>query len=184
MTSKKNIYVITGGPGFGKTELVEELRQHGFTAGPEYARQLIEEGLKSGGDLVPWKQPKAFQQEVLHLRSEFFNAVADNTVAFCDRGIPDQVAFARAKGFRESALLIEAVQNHRYANTVFITPPWKEIYTNDFVRKESYEEACRLHAFVLEIYGESGYTMVELPFEDVKRRALFIQRYIADKQKG
>jgi len=40
---EKQIYVITGGPGFGKTSLVEELRRSGYICSGEFARDLIQE---------------------------------------------------------------------------------------------------------------------------------------------
>ena len=38
----KQIYIITGGPGFGKTELICELKISGYLCSGEFARELIE----------------------------------------------------------------------------------------------------------------------------------------------
>jgi len=43
-------YVITGGPGVGKTSLVSELNKFGFLTVPEDARKIIKEQIKIGGE--------------------------------------------------------------------------------------------------------------------------------------
>ncbi|MBA4411489.1 MAG: hypothetical protein C0397_18975 [Odoribacter sp.] len=55
--------------------------------------------MATGGEILPWKNPKLFQEEILRKRIAFFESVPDGVVAFADRGIPDQLAFARYKGF-------------------------------------------------------------------------------------
>jgi len=62
---EKQIYVITGGLGFGKSLLVEELKQLGYNCCGEFARDLIFAQEESGGDILPWKNPKLFQQHIL-----------------------------------------------------------------------------------------------------------------------
>jgi len=56
----KQIYVITGGPGFGKTDLINELRKSGYICSGEFARDLIETQLATDGEILPWKNPKLF----------------------------------------------------------------------------------------------------------------------------
>lgn len=139
--TEKQIYVITGGPGFGKTRLIEELKQSGYRCSGEFARDLILSQQESGGDVLPWKNAKLFQQNILQKRITFFDSVPDGSIAFADRGIPDQLAFARYRGFRAPEVLIECVQKYRYAPQVFVIPPWPEIYANDLIRTETFEEA-------------------------------------------
>ena len=61
--AQKNIYIITGGPGFGKTELIDELHRAGYLCSGEFARELIEHQQEIDGDLLPWKNPKLFQKK-------------------------------------------------------------------------------------------------------------------------
>lgn len=167
---EKRIYVITGGPGFGKTELIEELRKSGYFCSGEFARDLIEDQLETGGEILPWKNSKLFQQEVLRQRIAFFESVPDDTFAFADRGIPDQLAFARYKGFGSPEVLVQSAQKYRYAPIVFVTPPWPEIFVNDSIRIESYEEAVLIHKTVLDTYLGLNYTIIELPLIPVIQR--------------
>lgn len=175
---KKQIYIITGGPGFGKSALVEELRKHQYLCSDEFARDMIEEQQKSAGDLLPWKRPREFQEAILQLRKDFFESVPPSTIAFADRAIPDQLAFARYRGFGTPTLLKRSVEEYRYARQVFITPPWPEIYRNDAIRSESLEEAILIHQSIIDTYAELNYEIVELPLATVKERMNYLLQII------
>jgi predicted ATPase len=171
---RKQIYIITGGPGFGKTELINELRQSEFRCSDEFARKIIEENIISGGEILPWKNTGLFQLEVLKQRIEFFESVPENTIAFADRGIVDQLAFARHKGFGSPKNLMQNASKYRYAEVVFVTPPWKEIFINDMIRTESFDEAVKIHRQIIETYQDLNYTIIELPLVPIKMRVEFI----------
>lgn len=174
MIQRKNIFVITGGPGFGKTALINELRLKGYLCSREFARDTIEKQLQIGGDLLPWKNPKLFQEEILRLRKGFYESVPDQTIAFADRGIPDQLAFASYKGFGTPEILKESSEKYRYAPMVFVTPPWPKIFVNDSIRRETFEEAILIHHVVLETYLRLNYQIIELPLISVSERSAFI----------
>ena len=88
------VYVITGGPGFGKSVLIEKLHEIGYQVGDEIARQIIEQQVAEGGIVLPWKDVIEFEKRVMKKRIEFLNSVDIHSVAFSDRGLPDQVAFS------------------------------------------------------------------------------------------
>lgn len=177
----KNIYIISGGPGFGKTSIIENLSLLGYNCSGEYARELINSQKKAEGDILPWKNPKKFQQEILKLRLNFFNSITEQSVAFTDRAIPDQLAFANYNGFEKPDSLIYHSKEYRYADMVFICPPWPEIYKNDDVRKETFEEAALIHNFLVKVYTELNYDLIELPLIDSTKRAEFILDLISKK---
>jgi len=174
----KEIYVITGGPGFGKSSLIESLASLDYYCSGEFARDIIEDQTEIDGEILPWKNPKLFQQEVLKRRIAFFDSVESGTIAFADRGIPDQLAFAKHKGFVSPQILIESNAIYRYAPQVFITPPWPDIYTTDHIRKETLEEAIQIHRRVIETYLELNYEIVDLPLLPVTQRVDFILQTI------
>lgn len=175
---EKQIYIITGGPGFGKSALAEELHRHHYLCSNEFARDIIREQQNKGGDLLPWKKPKEFQQEVLKLRKDFYESVPVNTIAFADRGIPDQLAFARYRGFGAPKVLMQSAHEYRYAKQVFVTPPWPKIYKNDAIRNETLEEATLIHQSIIDTYMELNYQIVELPLASVKERMNFMVQTI------
>lgn len=172
--TEKRIVVISGGPGFGKSSLLNELAARGYHCGAEAAREIMHEQLQRGGDLLPYKKPKTFQSAVLERRIRFFESVEEGELAFSDRGIPDQLAFSYFRGFQPDDLLIEKVRQYRYLRFVFICPPWELIYVNDDIRKESFEEACRIHRFVCKVYVELGYRLHELPLAGIAERTDFL----------
>lgn len=175
---RKNIYIITGGPGFGKTELVNELRNLGYSCSGEFAHDLIAEQQSIGGEILPWKNPKLFQQEILKRRTAFFESVEYDQIAFADRGIPDQLAFAQYRGFGFPERLSSVAKEYRYAPLVFITSPWPEIFRNNVVRTESFEEAVTIHDVITETYLSLNYQLIDLPLVAVKKRAEFILQTI------
>lgn len=172
--SEKQIYVITGGPGFGKTRLVDELGQLGYHCSGEFARDLILSQQESGGDILPWKNPRLFQQEILQKRIAFFDAVPDGSIAIADRGIPDQLAFAKYRGFVTPEALIACAQKYRYAPQVFVTPPWPEIFVNDVIRTETFEEALLIHEIIVKTYINLNYRIIDLPLLPVKQRINYL----------
>ncbi len=176
MLKRKNIVIITGGPGFGKSSLIESLSKRNFRVGGEAAREIIAEQCRFNGDILPWKNSKAFQQEVLMQRIKFWESVGVDEMAFADRGIPDQMAFAQFRGFDPSFLLRSKASAYQYYPDVFICPPWREIYRHDSVRKESFEEACQLHQIICRVYSDLGYQLIDLPLTSIAKRIEFILR--------
>lgn len=176
--NKKKIVVISGGPGFGKSSIVRELGKSGYLTSEEYARVLIQQQVSAGGDLLPWKNMKQFMKDVMERRIHFYQSVQDGVIAFVDRGLPDQLAFARYRGLKPPNILLENIQKYSYFPVVFITPPWKEIYTADEVRSETFKEAERIHQYVCDVYRELGYELVEIPRRNPVLRVRFITDYM------
>jgi predicted ATPase len=168
------VYVITGGPGFGKSVLIEKLHELGFKVGGEVARQIIEDQLESGGALLPWLDAAGFEKRVMDARIAFLNSIEINDIAFSDRGLPDQAAFSSYKGKEISPELKLALKGNHYAEKVYITPPWRQIYQNDPIRTETFEEAQKIHRFIVETYLLYGYEVIDLPFVSPQKRIEFI----------
>lgn len=168
------VYVITGGPGFGKSVLIQKLHELGYPVGGEIARQIIDLQIADGGDLLPWKDAAGFEKRVMDERIEFLKSIDFETVAFSDRGLPDQAAFSRYKRKEISLQLKEAITANYYAKKVFLTPPWRYIYRNDTIRTETFEEAEKIHHFIVEAYLDGGYELINLPFVSPDKRIEFI----------
>lgn len=168
------VYVITGGPGFGKTVLIEKLREMGYQTVGEIARQIITQQMAIGGELLPWKDAIRFEKKVLEERIYFLNRVDPEDIAFSDRGLPDQAAFSWFKGKELSSQLKAALAANRYSNKVFLTPPWRQIYRNDQIRTETFEEAEKIHQYIIKAYLENGYELIDLPFISPDDRIEFI----------
>ncbi len=168
------VYVITGGPGFGKTILIDELHKLGYRTGSEVARQIIAAQIAEGGDKLPWMDSVGFEKMVMKDRIYFLQQTDIKCIAFSDRGLPDQAAFSWYKGKEISEPLSVSLIENRYAKKVFVTPPWREIYRKDQIRKETYEEAVKIHDFVVKAYLEFDYELIDLPRVSPDERIKFI----------
>jgi predicted ATPase len=72
------------------------------------------------------------------------------------------------------AHVTKAAELFRYARTVFVMPPWREIYRNDGERKQDFAEAIASHDLAVATYREFGYEPVEVPRASIAERAVFI----------
>src|SRR5690606_42156595 len=63
---ENNFYIISGGPGVGKTTLINELSKNGFLTQEEEARKIIRKQLAKNGDGVPWLNKTLYAQLMLN----------------------------------------------------------------------------------------------------------------------
>src|SRR3989338_538036 len=87
-------YILTGGPGTGKSSLILALEQRG-----EYTiREAAEDHIKlrqANGIKEPWTEPD-FQDLILDLQLRREERIPKETEkAFIDRGLPDGLAYAK-----------------------------------------------------------------------------------------
>jgi len=174
-----NRIVITGGPGFGKSSILHELEAQGYHVFHEYSREVLEEQKKINGDILPWKDHHAFNEAVFKGRLAHFHAAThSNKLYFFDRGLPDSLAYLLADEKEVPQHFIEETRLCTYNHTVFITPPWKEIYINDKQRWEGFDYAIKIHEYIEKYYAELNYQLVPIPMLDIKQRVAFILNYL------
>jgi predicted ATPase len=173
-------FVLTGGPGAGKTTLIEALARDGVVTVAEAGRAVIRDEEARGGRALPWLNPLAFAGAMLARDVANYDAMraAAAPVVF-DRGIPDIAGYLRLEGLDPPEALRAAMRRHRYRPSVFICPPWREIYTADSERRQSFDVARRTHRAMIEVYGELGYELVEVPRLAVGARVEFVRDVIA-----
>lgn len=171
-----NRFVITGGPGSGKTVLIRALQEIGYSGFPEIARELISQGIKPPGAADKQAGSRFFDM-ILQRRITDHQRLKNSETGFYDRGIPDSLAYFRFQNRRPPRILSEAIETYRYNPVVFAAPPWQEIYTNDVVRREAFDETVILYDLTAAVYREVGYTIVELPKDSINQRLEVIKLY-------
>jgi predicted ATPase len=179
---KSQKVIITGGPGFGKTSIVEELEARKYACAHEVSRSIIKEQLESGGDILPWKNLARFSELLLESRLKQFEETFAHGFTFFDRGVPDIIAYMQKESLIIPHHYHDKVSQCIYFSTVFIVPPWKEIYKNDAQRMEDYETALTLHDYITETYKNLGYQTLILPKVSVQERADFILQQLSESR--
>ena len=178
MQQHTNFYIITGGPGVGKTTLLDALQADGYPIIPEAAREIIREQEQINGEGVPWKDNRLYTELMLAGSVKDYQEAAtrrlDKPILF-DRGIPDSICHWELSGNTITAAMEELVKKYRYNPTVFILPPWKDIYHTDNERKQSWEEAEHTFHKMKEIYERYGYATMIVPKDTVENRKRFIK---------
>jgi predicted ATPase len=119
--------------------------------------------------------PVAFQLAILSREVAAYDAaIAAGGTVFFDRAIPDVAAAFAVLGLAVPAEVTAAARDFRYAPTVFVAPPWREIYVNDAERVQPYEHAVAVHAAITGTYARYGYDVVALPRASVEGRVAFV----------
>jgi predicted ATPase len=128
---KPNFFLLTGGPGVGKTTLIEHLRARGERCVEETHRRVIREQVATGGSAVPWLDQQAYGERTAREDIAIFDALADvKERVFFDRGVPD----TGGPGYAPPPWHAEALHTRRYNRRVFVPPPWRDIYAQDGFR--------------------------------------------------
>lgn len=178
MTAKK--IVIVGGPGTGKTSVINELKNRNHLCFDEVARKITIEAQKDGIEQLFLKHPLEFSEKVLKGRIKQFKTAekATSDFVFLDRGIPDVVAYLDYNDSDYPDYFDTAAKSHKY-DFVFVLAPWQHIFESDNERYENFAQAKIIHHYLYETYKRYNYTLIDVPFDTVKARADFILQALA-----
>lgn len=167
--------MITGGPGSGKTSLVDALAAAGIATSPEVGRAIIKDELAAGGMALPWGDERLFAEKmVVREVAAHAAALARGQTVVLDRGVPDVVGFLRVSGCPVPAAIDAAARVHRYNACVFLAPFWADIYTHDPERRQSAERARATEAVMRDTYAGYGYRLIDLPRVPIGERVAFV----------
>ncbi|ROV60278.1 ATPase [Vibrio ponticus] len=169
--------IITGGPGAGKTSLINQLAQQGYQTFSEVSRDLIEQQAQLENGILPWHDLPGFAALCLTLMGEQKQQAAQYPVAFLDRAIPDICGYLAEAKLEIDACYIEASAD--YHPQVFFCRPHQAIYVQDEVRPYPFAGALAIHDALVAIYQQLGYQVVEVPWGSLDERVAFIESAIA-----
>ena len=170
---KENFIVLTGGPGGGKSSVIDVLRQRGFESVDETARLIIKKRLAAG--MSPRPSPIDFATEMFELDLDQFRSRIDSSkITFFDRSFLDSAALMYDADLRKYERIAHLLNTNRFNSNIFITPPWEEIYTGDDERDQTFQEAVTTYQKLFDWYRSMGYTLKILPKTSVNARVDFI----------
>jgi len=172
--------VITGGPGTGKSTVIVELENQKYNCMHEISREVTLMARKNGIEQLFLKDPMLFSKMLLEGRVNQFKDATLLTadLVFFDRGVPDVFAYMNYLGVEFPPIFIDESKKNKYYETVFLMPPWKDIYITDEERYESFEQSLAVYNHLKAAYKSIGYSIIEVPFGTVKERAAFILKNI------
>lgn len=128
-TDTNRFFVITGGPGSGKSTLIAVLKKAGYHTSDEVGRQIIKDQVSIWGPAVPRTDPALFAEMMLPWEMQNYRWLATQPgTVFFDRGIPDVIGYLSLSGLPIPAHMTKAAEIFRYNSRVFIAPPWPEIF--------------------------------------------------------
>lgn len=167
--------VITGGPGTGKSTVIDHLIKMEFTCMPEISRTITKEAQETGIDQLFLTDPLLFSKLLLKGRiNQYQEADLQNSSAvFFDRGIPDIHGYMDYIGMTYPDLYKEKSNEHRYS-TIFMMPPWRDIYKTDNERYESFEQSQIIYQYLIGAYEAMDYSIVTVPEGSISSRVDFI----------
>ncbi|GEL68839.1 AAA family ATPase [Myxococcus virescens] len=171
-----NLHVITGGPGSGKSSLIEALAVEGLAHMPEAGRAIIQHQVAIGGHALPWADRTAFAELMLGWEMRTHKEACElRRPVILDRGVPDVIGYLRVCGLPVPPHLWKAAELFRYNRRVFIAPHWPEIFAQDAERKQAPDEAEATYRSMVEVYTSLGYELLPLPLASLPERVRFVR---------
>jgi predicted ATPase len=173
------LVVVSGCSGGGKSTLLATMASRGYATMAEPGREVVREQLASGGDGLPWRNLERFVALCVARAAHFHDAAPGDGWVLFDRSIVDAVSALAQRGLAIPPPLRRALQHYRYAATVFMIPPWPELFATDTERRHSFADAVAEYRWLLRSYPANGYAVIEIPKLGIAQRADFLEHSLA-----
>lgn len=175
--SANSRFIFTGGPGAGKTTVLDALKARGFYCVPDVARAIIKSRLDSRLSSRP--EPLLFANSIFNIDVANYRAAPSSEVCFFDRGAIDTLCMLhQCKALSDEEIDLN-LRRYPYNSVAYLFPPWEEIYQTDDERDQTFTESVCVSETVKSWYCRCGYQVQEVPFGNINERVTFIERSVA-----
>ena len=169
---KTNWYVITGGPGSGKTTVVNHLNMLGYHTTIEHARHFIDTQMITGKSVEEIRKNQVhFQKGILDMQIIQEKSLSPDELVFLDRALPDALAYYLFLNLPVDKRLEDVLQNVFYKK-VFILKPLPLV--NDYARREDEAAQKKISDLITEVYESLPFPVVHVPLLPPMERVEFI----------
>jgi predicted ATPase len=173
---KTNWYVITGGPGSGKTTTLNYLNMLGYHTTIEHARHFIDTQMITGKTVDDIrKNQKEFQEGILDMQILQEASLSTKELVFLDRALPDALAYYRFLNLSVDKKLEDALKNAAYKK-VFILKSLPLV--NDYARREDEAAQKKIAELITEVYESLTFPVIHVPVLAPEDRSNFILKHL------
>lgn len=169
-------FVLSGGPGIGKTTVLKELERRGYQTISETYTALFEQASLHNALDVFFNGPEQLESILLAEQVRREASLSPLLPAFLDRSCVDIIAYG---DYLQVALTdhLRSQADRDYDLVFFLEPLPADLYQNTSVRKESREVALEIHSMLKVAYMQRGYKphqLIDVPFGTPDERAQYI----------
>jgi len=173
----ENGFLLTGGPGTGKTTLIDKLEKMRYNTYPEIAKEKFKKN-----PMYTLNHPGIFFKEILDKYISNYNSAKKLDICFFDRGIPDLLAMIDILPYLNSAKrvsdnkILKLSKKYRYGK-VFLLDPLPNYNPKKHVNLTK-EQSLIFHRFNIKRYKQLGYDLIPIPVGSVEDRVDMILNHI------
>tara|TARA_X000000950_G_scaffold262480_1_gene333802 strand:+ start:3371 stop:3913 length:543 start_codon:yes stop_codon:yes gene_type:complete len=171
---KTSKIVISGGPGAGKTTIINSLKNLGYFCYDEISRDLIKKSKKDSKQNLFIENPLRFSKILWEKREEQYkNSIIQKKYdkVFFDRSLIDIISYLEFIGQRNFNFEKKII-NFNY-DLVFLIKPIKKFYRKDFARYEDFNESLKIHSILKKNY-KKHFKTIKVPYKKLSKRLNFI----------